>query len=191
MLRQDHSSSHYLHPAPLSSIAVSLVPASHVGMHGMLLLLRCFATCAVHSSWRARVRPGLAASRLPHPARLTSTARHAPRNSPMASLTAMEPDLALASQEPGASALNFIYSCSICGVTFADRYEGHNETVQGLSDGINPKDRLVTKLFLSDCCHVFCGEHLEGGGKCTRQYCGIKTEGVRCRSPIPPRWSDA
>ncbi|KAH6639805.1 hypothetical protein C7974DRAFT_139167, partial [Boeremia exigua] len=67
-------------------------------------------------------------------------------------------------QEPGASALNFIYSCSICGVTFADRYEGHNETVQGLSDGINPKDRLVTKLFLSDCCHVFCGEHLEGGG---------------------------
>lgn len=65
-----------------------------------------------------------------------------------------------------ASPLNFIYACSICCATFADAYEGHNETVQGLSDGINPKERLVTKLYLGNCCHVFCGEHIEGGGEC-------------------------
>ncbi|KAJ4323937.1 hypothetical protein N0V94_001581 [Neodidymelliopsis sp. IMI 364377] len=62
------------------------------------------------------------------------------------------------------SPLNFIYACSVCCATFADAYEGHDETVQGLSDGINPKERLVTKLYLGSCCHVFCGDHIEGGG---------------------------
>ncbi|XPS78013.1 hypothetical protein M3J09_010034 [Ascochyta lentis] len=62
------------------------------------------------------------------------------------------------------SPLNFIYACSVCCATFADAYEGCNETVQGLSDGINPKERLVTKLYLGSCCHVFCREHIEGGG---------------------------
>lgn len=76
------------------------------------------------------------------------------------------PDVGSTQQERECSLLNFIYACSICGATFADNYDGHNETVQGLSDGINPKDRLVTKLYLSGCCHVFCGEHIEGGGEC-------------------------
>ncbi|EMD96513.1 hypothetical protein COCC4DRAFT_65371 [Bipolaris maydis ATCC 48331] len=64
----------------------------------------------------------------------------------------------------GSAPLNFIYSCSLCSATFADVYEGHHESVRGLSDGINPKDRLVTRLFLASCCHVFCSSHLEGGG---------------------------
>ncbi|KZM22033.1 zinc ion binding [Ascochyta rabiei] len=67
-------------------------------------------------------------------------------------------------QELVDSPLNFIYACSVCCATFADAYEGHNETVQGLSDGINPKERLVTELYLGSCCHVFCREHIEGGG---------------------------
>ncbi|EUC35809.1 hypothetical protein COCCADRAFT_89769 [Bipolaris zeicola 26-R-13] len=66
--------------------------------------------------------------------------------------------------ELGPAPLNFIYSCSLCSATFADVYEGHNQSVRGLSDGINPKDRLVTRLFLASCCHVFCSSHLEGGG---------------------------
>lgn len=70
-----------------------------------------------------------------------------------------------APQESAKSPLNFIYACSVCCATFADAYEGQNETVQGLSDGINPKDRLVTKLYLGSCCHVFCGKHIEGGGE--------------------------
>jgi hypothetical protein len=65
-----------------------------------------------------------------------------------------------------AAPLNFIYACSVCCYTLADVYEGHNETVQGFSDGVNPKERLVTHLFLGSCCHVFCGSHLEGGGGC-------------------------
>jgi hypothetical protein len=67
--------------------------------------------------------------------------------------------------ELGAAPLNFIYACSVCCASFADVYEGHKDTVRGLSDGINPKDRLVTRLYLASCCHVFCSNHLEGGGK--------------------------
>ena len=78
---------------------------------------------------------------------------------------AMESTASSVSQGLESSPLNFIFACSICCATFADTYEGHNETVQGLSDGINPNDRLVTKLYLSSCCHVFCGEHIEGGGE--------------------------
>ncbi|USP76692.1 uncharacterized protein yc1106_03966 [Curvularia clavata] len=66
--------------------------------------------------------------------------------------------------EPSVAPLNFIFACSLCGASFADIYEGHDETVLGLSDGINPKDRLVTRLFLANCSHVFCSGHLEGGG---------------------------
>lgn len=64
----------------------------------------------------------------------------------------------------GVAPLNFIYACGVCCYSFADVYEGHSETVKGFSDGINPKDRLVTHLYLANCCHVFCGSHLEGGG---------------------------
>ncbi|KAF1926138.1 uncharacterized protein M421DRAFT_225688 [Didymella exigua CBS 183.55] len=79
-------------------------------------------------------------------------------------MAAMESETSPSSQKPESDPRNFIYACSICCATFADTYDGHNETVQGLSDGINPKDRVVTKLYLSNCCHVFCGEHIEGGG---------------------------
>jgi hypothetical protein len=64
----------------------------------------------------------------------------------------------------GVAPLNFIYACSICCYSFADVYEGRHETVRGFSDGINPKDRLVTHLYLASCCHVFCSSHLENGG---------------------------
>jgi|TARA_R110002003_G_scaffold1122_4_gene22485 hypothetical protein len=69
----------------------------------------------------------------------------------------------------GAAPLNFIYACQICCYSFADVYEGRNETVKGFSDGINPKERLVTHLYLASCCHVFCGSHLEGGGELAKQ----------------------
>ncbi|KAL5120594.1 hypothetical protein ACEQ8H_001613 [Pleosporales sp. CAS-2024a] len=75
--------------------------------------------------------------------------------------------------------LNFIYACSVCGYTLADVYEGRHETVEGLSDGINPKDRLVTHLYLASCCHVFCGSHLEGGAP------NFHPEGQRPRAPCP------
>jgi hypothetical protein len=60
--------------------------------------------------------------------------------------------------------LNFVYACSVCCAIVADAYEGHDQTVEGLSDGINPKDRVVTRTYLASCCHVVCSKHLEGGG---------------------------
>ena len=61
--------------------------------------------------------------------------------------------------------LDIIFSCHVCSATFSEIYDGHHETVQGLSDGVNPKDRIVTKLFLTQCCHVICSKHLENGGR--------------------------
>ncbi|KAH9881399.1 hypothetical protein IAQ61_000123 [Plenodomus lingam] len=81
--------------------------------------------------------------------------------------------------EQGAAPLNFIYACSLCCATFADVYEGYNDSVQGLSDGINPKERLVTKLYLATCCHVLCSSHLEGGGP------PFHPAGQRPRAPCP------
>lgn len=80
-------------------------------------------------------------------------------------MVAMNPGSVKVPSEQGVTPLNFIYACCICCASFADVYKGRNETVCGLSDGINPKERLVTRLFLANCCHVFCAEHLEGGGK--------------------------
>lgn len=106
----------------------------------------------------------LPASRLLHSTPSLHVSFFTPRTR-IASMTVEDANSGGAPHEPECSLLNFIYACSICGATFADTYEGHNETVQGFSDGINPKDRLVTKLYLSGCCHVFCGDHIEGGGE--------------------------
>ncbi|KAH7094380.1 hypothetical protein FB567DRAFT_431769 [Paraphoma chrysanthemicola] len=81
--------------------------------------------------------------------------------------------------DEGVAPLNFIYACQICCYSFADVYEGRNETVRGLSDGINPKERLVTHLYLASCCHVFCGSHLEGGGP------AFHPDGQRPKAPCP------
>jgi len=76
--------------------------------------------------------------------------------------------LRMASKKPPqapdeATPLDVIFSCSVCGDTLTDVYEGHSETVLGLSDGFNTKDRLVTRLYVASCCHVICIKHIEGG----------------------------
>jgi len=74
-------------------------------------------------------------------------------------------------RQQGITPLEVIFSCCVCNDTFSDVYAGPNETVKMLSDGINMKERIVTRLFLASCCHVFCTKHLEGGGKLTiRSY---------------------
>jgi hypothetical protein len=76
----------------------------------------------------------------------------------------------------GVAPLNFIYACSVCCYSFADVYQGHNKTVKGFSDGINPKERIVTHLYLGSCCHVFCSSHIEGGGKCAALCCDAESD---------------
>ncbi|KAH7125659.1 hypothetical protein B0J11DRAFT_435119 [Dendryphion nanum] len=59
--------------------------------------------------------------------------------------------------------LDIIFSCGVCNATFSEVYNGQCDSVQGLSDGINPKDRIVTRLWLTSCCHVTCSKHLPDG----------------------------
>lgn len=58
--------------------------------------------------------------------------------------------------------LDCIFACSVCGDVFSDIYK-QPDTVHGLSDGINPKERIVTRLYVASCCHVICTKHIEGG----------------------------
>ncbi|KAF2183338.1 hypothetical protein K469DRAFT_785976 [Zopfia rhizophila CBS 207.26] len=81
-------------------------------------------------------------------------------------------------QSESISPLDAIFSCSVCYVTFPEVYEV-KDTIQGLSDGTNPKDHLVTKLWLGSCCHVFCNKHIEGGGP------PFHPQGQRPRAPCP------
>lgn len=66
--------------------------------------------------------------------------------------------------EPEVTPLNYIFACSICGDTFSDLYQGHHtDSVQGLSDGINARHRVVTRLYIASCCHAICIKHIENG----------------------------
>lgn len=58
--------------------------------------------------------------------------------------------------------LDCIFACSVCGDVFSEIYQQH-DTVHGLSDGINSKERNVTRLYVTSCCHVVCIKHIEGG----------------------------
>ncbi|KAL1612324.1 hypothetical protein SLS60_000550 [Paraconiothyrium brasiliense] len=74
--------------------------------------------------------------------------------------------LAMGSKAPpgseGILPLDCIFACSICGDVFSDIYRKH-DTVHGLSDSINVKDRIVTRLYVTSCCHVICIKHIGGG----------------------------
>lgn len=95
---------------------------------------------------------------------LPAAAMHLTKLKQMAGLAKAPPEPQL--DVDAVTPLDVIFSCCVCNATFSEVYEGHCESVQQLSDGINPKDRLVTRLFLAGpCCHVFCSKHLEGGGE--------------------------
>ncbi|KAF2018032.1 hypothetical protein BU24DRAFT_479362, partial [Aaosphaeria arxii CBS 175.79] len=75
--------------------------------------------------------------------------------------------------------LDIIFSCRICNKSFSEIYEDRDETVLGLSDGINSDDRLVTLVYLTSCCHVICSRHLEGGAP------NFHPAGTRPSAPCP------
>ena len=62
------------------------------------------------------------------------------------------------------AALDIILSCAICQQPFPAIYADNGE-LRGLrrSDGLG--DNRITKLWLTECCHLSCGKHFEGGGK--------------------------
>ena len=60
--------------------------------------------------------------------------------------------------------IDFILSCSICQDTLSTVYAQH-ENKEGLHQGTDNTNGAITKLWLTECAHVTCAKHLEGGGK--------------------------
>ncbi|QDS76470.1 hypothetical protein FKW77_004949 [Venturia effusa] len=56
-----------------------------------------------------------------------------------------------------------VFSCSLCQKTITDLYTKPRSD-KGLSTGSDGPETVATKLWITDCGHVICGEHLEGGG---------------------------
>ncbi|PSN64195.1 hypothetical protein BS50DRAFT_499445, partial [Corynespora cassiicola Philippines] len=73
------------------------------------------------------------------------------------------PAPALKAAESDRGPLDAIFACAVCSTTFSENYDGHTDTVKAFSDGVNPRNRLVTKLYLTSCLHVVCTSHFEGG----------------------------
>ena len=62
------------------------------------------------------------------------------------------------------AALDIILSCAICQQPFPAIYADNGE-LRGLRRSDGPHDNRITKLWLTECCHLSCGKHFEGGGK--------------------------
>ena len=58
-------------------------------------------------------------------------------------------------KSPSLAALDIILSCTICQQPFPAIYADEDE-LRGLRN---------RKLWLTECCHLSCGKHFEGGGK--------------------------
>ena len=68
--------------------------------------------------------------------------------------------------------VEIIFSCQVCHAPISEIYKT-TESDKGFRDGSHehanqadyPSERPVTRLWLTECAHLFCGSHLEGGGK--------------------------
>jgi hypothetical protein len=59
------------------------------------------------------------------------------------------------------SPFNIIFSCVICQRTIGDVYPGATGSSQSESENAIP----TCKLWLTECTHLTCSEHLPGGGR--------------------------
>ncbi|KAL9001215.1 MAG: hypothetical protein Q9169_000399 [Polycauliona sp. 2 TL-2023] len=59
--------------------------------------------------------------------------------------------------------MDFILSCSICQDTLSAVYAQHGNN-DGLHQGTDDSDGAITKFWLTECAHLTCAKHLEGGG---------------------------
>ena len=65
-------------------------------------------------------------------------------------------------------AIDLIFSCTICQETLSSIYssaEGDGD--RGLHRSGDPQSGRVTKLWLTECAHLTCAKHLQGGGDLT------------------------
>jgi len=57
-----------------------------------------------------------------------------------------------------------IFSCGMCQATIAEVY-ATKESNRGFCGDPGDDEGIVTKFWISECAHITCGKHLEGGGK--------------------------
>lgn len=57
-----------------------------------------------------------------------------------------------------------VFSCSICQALVSEVYST-TESNQGFHSGAGDEDGIVTKMWITECSHVTCAKHLEGGGE--------------------------
>ena len=65
------------------------------------------------------------------------------------------------------SPLEMIISCAVCQKPYTEIYDTKDNN-RGLRQGSDPQDGRIPKLWLTECAHLTCGKHLEGGGTSTR-----------------------
>ena len=67
------------------------------------------------------------------------------------------------------SAADIMFSCTICQETLSSIYAEHDDN-RGLRKSGDPRDGTMTKLWLTECAHLSCAKHFEGGGShCLRR----------------------
>lgn len=66
------------------------------------------------------------------------------------------------SERPVPPLEEIIFSCGVCQATVSDLYPANGDNPHSHSD---TDDGMGTRLWIANCVHVFCGRHLEGGGK--------------------------
>lgn len=87
--------------------------------------------------------------------------------------------------ESPVTALDVIFSCFICQKTLSEAYSDP-ESTKGFNDGRDSgHDAIVTKLWLTECAHLICGEHFEGGGKQLLRFSRGATDLPGHRRTIP------
>ncbi|KAL8674282.1 MAG: hypothetical protein Q9168_001349 [Polycauliona sp. 1 TL-2023] len=59
--------------------------------------------------------------------------------------------------------MDCILSCSVCQDTLSTIYAQHDNN-DGLRQGTDDTDGTITKLWLTECAHLTCAKHLDGGG---------------------------
>lgn len=81
--------------------------------------------------------------------------------------------------------IDLILSCSICQDTLSAIYTNH-ENNDGLRQGKDNTDGAIVKLWLTECAHITCAKHLEGGGELASTGAFLNLYLQVRRGPFPP-----
>jgi hypothetical protein len=80
-----------------------------------------------------------------------------------------------------------VFSCGICQATIPEIY-ATKESNHGFHSGSGNSEGIVTKMWIANCSHIFCGKHLAGGG---RYFClgchGHRPLNAEAAAPFHPK----